>query len=135
MVYKERRMSLLVSKTETVDIDIYYVMKDGNLVFLKDGTPDSTKETFTFRKPSWADFKKMMSSSASIDGQGGMSMDPYKFMDVRIKTLLCKWTLKEDDGKDIPLTPENIDCLPVPLMDHLAAVISESMPALPLGRS
>ena len=112
-------MPLLVDETNIFDIEVCY-REEKDLIFY-DELPipgDVIKEKFTFKKPSWRDFRQMMSSSCFAHN-GVMTLNPYVFMDLKIKLLLKGWTLTKD-SKPLPVTSENIDSLNPSLCTYLA---------------
>lgn len=114
-------MPLFVTDNDTVDVKVVYTESGGDLEFYEEKFPDGSKaETFTFRRPNWQDQRTIMEGALAIDATGMPVVDPYKFMDSKFKTLLCKWTLKDEDG-DIPVTSENIDRLHPSLIEYLSS--------------
>jgi len=106
----------LFTKDETFDIAISYTRGDkGELKFDTEGEI----ETFTFRRPNWQDTRALMSASVIVSAQTGQAIvDPYRMMDMKIKTLLKDWTIKKD-GEKVEVTPENIDKLEPDLVQYL----------------
>lgn len=101
---------LLVDSGNTFTISITY-KEDGSLQILKDGEPDGKTDTFTFRRPNWGDIRTMNSYAVLVDAVSGKAIiDPYKYMDIKIKMLLVGWTLKQGE-EDLPLSADNVNRL------------------------
>lgn len=116
-------MSLLVTEDDIFDVVVKYSDKDRLVIFEDDKAPEDCKsETFTFKKPSWYEIRKMMSESL-IPTAGTVVLNPYIFMDVKLKALMVRWTLKDKEGKLLKLSYENIDMLHPSLCDHLSSKI------------
>ena len=116
-------MSILINDSDRFDITVRYGENNGNIeIFPEEGEipQDAHSETFTFKRPNWAESRTMLSSCVIMNAANGEGvMDPYRFMDTRIKTLLKDWTLKDKDGNKIEVNPANIDMLPPTIVDCL----------------
>lgn len=114
-------MSLLVNESQLFDVIVIYARKNGELEFFEEGKAPAgaVKETFKFKRPTWTEARDMMSASVLVDAVSGRSIiDPYKFMDMKVKTLIKDWSLNHD-GKKLELSEDNIDKLEPALVQHL----------------
>jgi len=121
-------MPLLLTDKDTFDITLWYVDNDGELkISASEPAPANTideigrakSETFTFRWPNWADTKTMLAGSVMVDENGGVAVDPFKFMDGKVRTLLKDWTLTNPKGDKYPVNNMNIDKLHPALFEYL----------------
>jgi hypothetical protein len=118
-------MSLIVSEKQLFEVVVRYKQNGDNLLFYENGEKAEEghkEEKFFFKRPSWSDTRIMMADTMFMDPATGQPiLDPYRFMDRKIKTLLKDWTLKQEDGEKLPLTSENIDNLDPALINFLNA--------------
>jgi hypothetical protein len=121
-------MSIFVDR-KTTQITLRYVEEDGKVRVLRgDAKKDGeVSVTFEFRKPSWGDTRKIMGSSAKVDGEGNATIDTYKFMDATLKTLMVDWDIKGEDGKKATLDGNGIDELPFEIVGALFEIVSEKI--------
>lgn len=82
-------------------------------------------ESFSFRYPRWGDTRMVMSAASSL-GEDGIIIDPYKFIDARIKRLLADWSLKNEKGKTVALNEPNIEQLPSNVVNYLNRQLDEN---------
>ena len=103
-------MSLLISENDTFEIKVAYSeVEDGRLEF--EETEGAKHETFTFKQPSWANTRGILSACVIVDAESGRAIiDPYKMMDLRFKVLIKDWSITEN-GQKVPATMENVDKL------------------------
>jgi len=126
-------MSLIIDESETFEVRIGYKTEEGKDVFSilraeEVAVAETGLETFTFRKPNWSDSRKMLSSAIYIDSVGGAKLDPYKFMDARLRVLIKNWSLKDKKGERLSLTEENIDRMSLGLVSCLSRALDEKVP-------
>ncbi len=123
-------MPLFVTDKDVINVTVRYVDKAGSIQFFeKDeaGYEAAQVETFTFRKPNWADTRLMMADAMYLDPNSGSPIvDPYRFMDRKIKILLKDWSLKDGDAK-LPLNGDNIDKLDGSLINYLNKKLDEHL--------
>ena len=50
-----------------------------------------------------------------------IDIDYFRLRDLRIKMCLKKWDLKDEDGKEVAVTPDNLDSLPADVVYALIA--------------
>ena len=126
-------MSLLIGDNDTFDIEVFFLEQGNEMKFFskKDAPENCKAETFTFKKPAWLEMRTMMAQSIIPSG-GTVVLNPYVFMDMKIKSLLKKWTLKDDKDNLIKVTPENIDRLHHALCDHLSGRIDSFLEVAPI---
>lgn len=119
-------MSLFVSDTDLFEIVVKYERRDGAL--LLDHPDAKNEERFWFKRPNWAESKAIMSQGVIVDGNSGQAIiDPYKLMDMKMRTLLKKWTLKGQDGEAMEVSPENLAKLDPLLVQHLYSRVEEQL--------
>ena len=51
-------------------------------------------------------------SQVQNSAETAIDIDYFRLRDLRIKMCLKKWDLKDDNGNEVPVKPENIDSLP-----------------------
>ena len=61
---------------------------------------------------SWGDQNKITKRCERYTPEGLQDIDYFKFRDLRIKSCLKGWDLKDAKGVAVPVTPETIDTLP-----------------------
>jgi len=61
---------------------------------------------------SWGEQNKIIKSCERYTPEGIQDIDVYKFRDLRIKTCLTSWDIKDAKGSIVPVTAETIDTLP-----------------------
>lgn len=128
-------MSLLDLSKATVNVSVYYQIKNtksGKRVIV---LPDKKAEEMlqdedeknnveilntTWKMLSWSESNKILDKSTVVQPQydsiaqesATRDLNVYLFRDLRIKTALKGWDLKDDSGKDVPYRPELVDILP-----------------------
>lgn len=119
---------LLVSQDDVFTIDVSYTYENGFLTIHEGEAPTGAlKDSFTFRRPNWEDIHIMNSSSVIVDAINGKAiMDPYKYMDIKVKRLLKRWTLKIGQ-ETAPVSQDNINRLHPVMMQHLFAKVEENL--------
>lgn len=66
-----------------------------------------------WRSLTWKESNTITKDSMYFDPHQGMQdVDYFQYRDLRIKSCLKKWDLKDDNGKPVPCTPDVIDQLP-----------------------
>jgi hypothetical protein len=115
-------MSLLVSSDQLFEIKIdYQIIPDKGVKILETEEHNSKQDTFYFKRPNWKDVRNIASASVSVDAVSGKVIaDPYKYMDIKIKTLLKDWTITGDDGKKLEVSVVNIDKMHPDIVQSLA---------------
>ena len=61
---------------------------------------------------SWGDQNKITKRCERYTPEGLQDIDYFKFRDLRIKSCLTGWDIKDAKGSAVPVTPETIDMLP-----------------------
>jgi hypothetical protein len=118
-------MPLLINECDKFEIAVRYLEKENkSLQFFEDDEEHPANvsiEKFIFKRPSWSEAASMMSSSVLVSATNGQAiLDPYKFMDISIKTLLKEWTLKDGD-EALKITHKTIEMLDPNLVQYLFA--------------
>jgi len=121
-------MSLLINE-EQIEIKVYYIRKNNKIEVLdleKDPAADLSNyklETFSFKRPGWGEIRSILSESVTITPSEEWKIDPWKYMDSRMKHLLKGWSLIDENEKKLPVTRDNIDRLEFELVSHLNKAI------------
>lgn len=106
-------MSLLIEEDELIEVCVHYEKRDNAFVFYEEEHKGAMTEKFYFKNPSWGDQTAIMEHAFGLDVSGMTMMNPYLFIDGKIKVLLKKWSLK------MPVSDENIDKLQPALVNYL----------------
>lgn len=124
-------MSLL-NANQNIHIPLYYTEKKSDKGFVKIVVLDDDKaqemieddETkgdvqvlnTQWKTLTWKEQNDITKQSLKDSGPGfadsGVNIDGFLYRDLRIKHCLKDWDLTDDDGQEIPCTPEKIDDLP-----------------------
>lgn len=116
-------MPLLLGEKDVFEVKVRFVEKsDGDIEFVDNGKGEEA--TFVFRQPSWADVRTIMLGVVLMDEAGQAAIDPYKYSDAKLRTLLKDWSLTDAEGKKIPVTDANIDKMHPALFSHLTSQLS-----------
>ena len=119
-------MSLLIQNDDLFTIDIYFKEENGSLEVIEAPSPEDKFEKFSFKRPNWQETRIVSSASVLVDANTGKAIiDPFKYMDLRLKLLLKDWTLKDQEGNKLPITYDNIDKLHPLLVQHLFGKVEE----------
>ena len=102
---------------------------------IKDGTENKTEEKVEEKEVikveclntywkllNWKE-QNQISKMSQVQSATEMSVDIdyFKLRDLRIKMCLKKWDLKDEEGNEIPVKPENIDSLPAEVVYTLSS--------------
>lgn len=114
-------MSLLIQENDTFEIEVRYVKN--NSIFKIFGPNENVEgaivEKFTFKRPNWTEAQRLMSACVLVDATNGRAiLDPYRYMDLKVKSLLRDWTLMDNEEKLAP-TPENVNKLDPSIIQYL----------------
>lgn len=96
---------MLLVTEETFPIEVSYVMQDNVATICPNPVEGTEKAVFYFKRPSWNDTRQINSGSVNEKNM----IDPFRYMDVKIKRLLKDWSLVDEKGQKIPVSFENID--------------------------
>ena len=125
-------MSLFQSKKrESISILVRYILDgDGEVRVLDEDEKaeegqEVFEEEFKFRHPRWGDTRFVMSAASSL-GDEGIKIDPYKFIDARVKRLIEDWSLKTEKGKKVALNEQNIDQLPPDVVNYINSQLDQN---------
>lgn len=122
---------LLIQDNDLFEVPIYFTQKDGRVAFYDNAegvkVPEGAEtETFVFRKPNWLDIRNINSAAMSLDGATTKpSIDMFRYMDLKVKTLLKDWTLKDANGAKVQVNVAAINKLHPDLVPHLFAKLEE----------
>lgn len=119
---------LLVDETLTFQIEVYHAQDTGVFVIYPSAPPTAAeRDVFTFRRPNWIDVRNMNSASVLVDAVSGKAIiDPYKYMDLKVKTLLTDWTISKGEEK-VPISPDNVNRLQPELIQYLFQRLEERL--------
>lgn len=122
-------MSLLIDENETFEIKVTYVkIKDG-LRFYEESeeAPEyAQREWFRFKRPNWEETCEMM-SYAMVPYNGTVILNPYRFIDAKLKVLMTAWSIKDKNGMETACSPENVAKLNPALCEYLSAKLDYSV--------
>jgi hypothetical protein len=121
-------MTLVKSKEQLIHIPLYYVEKDirgySKAIVINDETAEKMKADEKLKERlnvlntywsvlNWQENNAITKASTTKNEETtyGKEVDQLRLQDLKIKTCLKKWDLKDEDGKDLPVTPENINRL------------------------
>lgn len=113
-------MNLFVSKSDTFNVNIYcYLDEDQevNATHVENEVPENNKSnlemvTFVFRKPNYQDSNNFLKVSQLQGGRlESAGLDFTVLQETVLKNLLTDWTIKDKDGKKMPLNSTNINTL------------------------
>jgi hypothetical protein len=139
-------MGNILSKTigknkKFVSIPVYYRYKDssyGNVQFqvlsLEEGqkavqSNEKNIEVLNTKwKPrSWQVNNLIIQNSQTYNPQtGAEELDIIKYQDNLIKQCMISWDLKDEEGNDVSITPDNIDDLPLEIVRYLVSTYDRS---------
>jgi len=113
-------MPLMHKDSDRLDVVVKYAETANGLEFFEDNyDKECLKETFNFKRLTWEMHKGIMSAVMVMNVQGQSLVDLFKLMDLKVKTQIAEWSLKDDKGDNLPVTPENIGRLDPLLIQHL----------------
>jgi hypothetical protein len=128
-------MSLLIDDTKFINIKYHYIETPG--VYISRFKFLSTKEEYEKNKdnpnlkelntgwkvPTWADHNRMYTEclkyTTNESGISVTNLDFIRFRDMKLKTCLKMWDIKDEEGRPIPVTPVKIDLLPPEVANEL----------------
>lgn len=120
---------LIVNPNDTFKVNVIYKKNSkGEVEFLEkrpEGEVACEEDWFEFRFPNWSDVQAIMSQATRGGSLALDNIDGMSFMDSKIKTLLKSWSLKDDNGKALPL--DHVDRLPASVMMHLSTEIDKEL--------
>lgn len=139
-------MASVLSKTlgknkKFVSIPVYYRYKESqydNMQFqiltneeglkaIKSGDKNVEVLNTKWRPRSWQINNVLIQNSQSYNQQtGNEDFDIIKYQDNIIKQCLSSWDLVDENGQEIPITPENIDDLPLEIVKYLVSTYDRS---------
>lgn len=129
-------MNILILDNEEIVISFcLYVLKDGSFAMAE--TKEKLKEIYAsenidfdkvenhnvvFKKPSFSDMAKIFSS---VNTQDGLNLDfnPIEIRFKRMEYLIKKWSFKDESGKEIPATKENVGKLNPSLANFIGTLL------------
>jgi len=127
-------MSLLINDNETFEVKVKYVLvADGIKYFEEDekAPPEAISEWFKFKRPNWEETCEIM-SYAMVPYNGTVVLNPYRFIDGKLKVLLTSWSLKDAKGNPLECNPVNIMKLNPSICEYLSSKLDvSSIPVLP----
>lgn len=118
---------LLINENDVFEISVYLTEDGQNMVFhdVASAPIGAKHEIFVFRRPNWSDTKNINSTALVLDASGSPKLDLYRYMDLKVKTLLKDWSLKSSLGEKLPVTASNMNKLHPDLFQHLFTKLEE----------
>lgn len=112
-------MNLFISKKDTVNVKVYSWLDEKNNVNAVSNEDDRPKDkdvvqnVFVFKKPSYADSRKIMEKSSTFTGdvKNPVSVDPGEMNDQILKTLLREWDLTDEKNEPVACDARHINDL------------------------
>ena len=123
-------MSLFVDKSKLIEIKFYEMTDpEGNekVSLSKEENPGATEYSMFFRRPSYVDNVKILDSALKIVNDGEVQVNPILVRYQRFCTLLVKWTLKNEEGKDMEVNKENINQLDPEIANLIVAELEKTI--------
>lgn len=120
-------MSIFVDVKERVEIKIYYRTKDGKIEILEDKEDKCDALTVKFATPDYNISQRIIQSCTRQSESGGSSIDLFALQQNMLIGLAREWDAKDDEGKDVPLTPTTIGTLRVDIAKALIAKLMEQV--------
>jgi hypothetical protein len=124
-------MGIFAVPSDDIKISLRFIPSDDGAQILDDDIVQTNEAEeveeadFFFRVPKWGDTRKIMSAASAVR-EDGMVLDPYKFIDARIKFLLKDWTLTDEKGKKVPVNEQTIERLPPHVVNYLHRKLDEN---------
>lgn len=128
---------LLVGKDDNIKIKIFVGNDKNDEIFAHDDknalleyeVDEKTVEQFdfTFRRPSYRDEVDLVSGNVVVTDMTGLRIDPAAIRYKRMVSLLKDWSLKDQDGKKIPVNPDNVDRLHPKVAGAILNVLDERL--------
>ena len=136
--------SLFVSEESLINVAVYYMhvtnKRGVSLVKTMDETkakallqdPAKADKVKTvngrFKPPTWSSQQKLFGQSARYNPAVGQNETDWSvFSDLQLKENLVAWDITDEDGREVPVTPERIDALPANIANDLLAGYRQSM--------
>lgn len=112
-------MPLLIKESDVVTVIVRYTEDAEGIHFFEEPHDGAVEERFVFKRPNWKIISRVMIDSLMLSPNGVLAMNPFVFMDQKIKALISDWTLKDADGRKIPATADNVEKLSPELWEYL----------------
>ena len=128
-------MSLLDSISQSIEIKLYYKeivnqygvraikiipdeIAEEKLTSSKESSEEQIKLLVTTWKIlSWKDDNDIVRDATKTDViSGNASFNAFLYRDLKVKKCIIGWDMKDNDGKDIPFSPEILDKMPADIM-------------------
>lgn len=118
-------MSLLIKEEDTFEVTVHFKLNEkGQVEVVETKEPECETEVFTFKYPAWKDVRTIIVESQVLV-EGVAVLDPIAFIEAKVKTLLRKWSLKDSEGKAIPIT--KLDLIPARVMFHVGVKMDNNI--------
>lgn len=123
----------LLTKDQRVHIPLYYIEKKTKGGTTKPVVLEEKKAKEMLEDPkqkdkvqilnthwkvlNWRDQNSITNQAMFYDEeQRSQDINPFKYRDLRIKSCLVAWDMKDEEGNDIEVNEENIDSLPAEIV-------------------
>jgi len=120
-------MPLFIDDDDTFEVLVTYTQDGKKTLFYEPDEitpPDALEETFTFKRPNWHETMEIMARSVIVSPTTNEPIiNPYKFMDIKFRTLIRKWTLKDKNGEPLPISDETVKRLTSAVVYYLGTKI------------
>ena len=133
-------MRLIITEEDVVDIKFVIVpdKKDGIAVYVGDDKASvesryssadfdwekMEEHTASFKYPDFDDMTAIMEDTINATG-ANVEVDILKMRSAKMRILLRKWTLKDDDGNEIPVNQQTIGTLHPAISNYLCDRIDD----------
>lgn len=117
-------MSILIQEDDVFELTVHFGLDEKSIVKVLDAPEEGCETvTFTFRKPSWKDVRKIVETSYVSNGDGTSFLDPIAYIESKVKVLLKAWTLLDQDKKPIPIS--KVDKVPARVMIYVGTKMDD----------
>jgi hypothetical protein len=104
-------MSVFVDANKTFDITVYWQETNGRVETLPGKPAEGVKAeslTISFRRPDYATTRQIVVESTSLDTNGMPIINIPALRSTMLYALATKWDVKDEEGKNVDCTPQNI---------------------------
>jgi len=117
-------MPVFINKESKFEIKVFYTDIGNKVVIHNEELPNCKVQKFLFRQANWEDTCDIMSSSF-VPYEGVLILNPYVFMDVKIRRLMAGWDIKDEKGIDVPFHVDSISSINPAVVEYLSRKIDE----------
>lgn len=117
-------MPVFINKESKFEIKVFYTDIGNKVVIHNEELPNCKVQKFWFRNANWEDACDIMSSSF-VPYEGVLILNPYVFMDVKLRRLMAGWDIKDEQGNDVPFHIDSISSINPAVAEYLSKKIDE----------